>query len=78
MGLRGQHDTFGDVFAKTDHEAFQTRFVNWVESVFRVTNYQGQVVAIAGKTLRGSHDKSIGKDAIHLVAHYSIGILVID
>lgn len=59
------HDTFGYVFARIDHEAFQTRFIRWVESVFRVT--KGQVIAIDGKTFRGSHDKAIGKDAIHLV-----------
>ena len=59
------HDTFGDVFAKIDSEAFQKRFMRWVESVFRVT--KGQVVAIDGKTLRGSHDHAIGKAAIHLV-----------
>ena len=59
------HDTFGYVFAKIDHEAFQTCFVRWVERVFRVT--KGQVIAIDGKTSRGSHDKAIGKDAIHLV-----------
>jgi predicted transposase YbfD/YdcC len=59
------HDTFGYVFARIDHEAFQTRFIRWVESVFRIT--KGQVIAIDGKTSRGSHDKAIGKDAIHLV-----------
>jgi predicted transposase YbfD/YdcC len=59
------HDTFGDVFAKIDSEAFQKRFMQWVESVFRVT--KGQVVAIDGKTLRGSHDRSTGKGAIHMV-----------
>jgi predicted transposase YbfD/YdcC len=59
------HDTFGYVFAKIDHQAFQTRFVRWVESVFRIT--KGQVIAMDGKTSRGSHDKAIGKDAIHLV-----------
>jgi predicted transposase YbfD/YdcC len=59
------HDTFGYVFAKIDHDAFQTRFVRWVESVFHVT--QGQVIAIDGKTSRGSHDKATGKAAIHLV-----------
>jgi len=59
------HDTFGYVFARIDHEAFQSRFVHWVESVFRVT--KGQVIAIDGKTSRGSHDKAVGKDAIHLV-----------
>jgi hypothetical protein len=59
------HDTFGNVFAKIDYEAFQSRFVRWVQRVFQVT--KGQVIAIDGKTSRGSHDKSIGKDAIHLV-----------
>lgn len=59
------HDTFGYVFAKIDHEAFQTRFVRWVERVFQVT--KGQVIAIDGKTSRRSHAKGMGKDAIHLV-----------
>ncbi len=63
------HDTFGDVFAKIDSEAFQKRFVRWVEGVFQVT--KGQVVAIDGKTLRGSHDRGIGKDAIHLVSAWA-------
>jgi predicted transposase YbfD/YdcC len=59
------HDTFGYVFARIDHDEFQKRFIHWVESVFRVT--KGQVIAIDGKTSRGSHDKGIGKEAIHLV-----------
>jgi len=63
------HDTFGDVFAMIDAEAFQKRFMRWVEQVFRVT--QGQVVALDGKTLRGSHDKGIGKDAIHVVSAWA-------
>lgn len=63
------HDTFGYVFSKLDAEAFQSRFVRWVEAVFRVT--KGQVVAIDGKTARGSHDKAIGKEAIHLVSAWA-------
>jgi predicted transposase YbfD/YdcC len=63
------HDTFGYVFAKIEHEAFQTRFVRWVGSVFHVT--KGQVIAIDGKTSRGSHDKTIGKEAIHLVSAWA-------
>lgn len=63
------HDTFGYIFSKIDAVAFQTRFMRWVETVFRVTN--GQVIAIDGKTLRGSHDQAIGKDAIHLVSAWA-------
>lgn len=64
------HDTFGDVFAKIDSEVFQTRFMRWVEAVFRVT--KGQVVALDGKTLRGSHKRGAGKEAIHLVNAWAV------
>jgi predicted transposase YbfD/YdcC len=63
------HDTFGYVFSKLDAQVFQSRFVRWVETVFRVT--KGQVIAIDGKTARGSHDKAIGKEAIHLVSAWA-------
>lgn len=59
------HDTFGRFFAVLDAEAFQSAFMRWVEGVFRVS--KGQVIAIDGKTLRRSHDRTIGKDAIHMV-----------
>lgn len=59
------HDTFGRFFAALDAEAFQTAFMRWVEGVFRVS--KGQVIAIDGKTIRRSHDRTIGKDAIHMV-----------
>jgi predicted transposase YbfD/YdcC len=59
------HDTFGRFFAALDAEAFQTAFMRWVEGVFRVS--RGQVVAIDGKTVRRSHDRTLGKDAIHMV-----------
>lgn len=59
------HDTFGRFFAALNAEAFQTSFVRWVEDVFRVT--QGQVIALDGKRVAGSYDKTIGKEAIHLV-----------
>lgn len=59
------HDTFGDVFRVIDADRFQRSFMRWVEAVFRVT--EGQVIAIDGKTVRRSHDKRIGKEAIHLV-----------
>jgi len=59
------HDTFGRFFAALDAEAFQAAFTHWVEGVFRVS--KGQVIAIDGKSLRRSHDRSVGKDAIHMV-----------
>jgi predicted transposase YbfD/YdcC len=63
------HDTFGRVFEILDAEAFQESFSHWVENVFHVT--KGQVVAIDGKTARRSHDRTIGKDAIHMVSAWA-------
>jgi predicted transposase YbfD/YdcC len=63
------HDTFGRVFASVNAEAFQAGFSRWVEAVFRVT--KGQVVAIDGKTVRRSHDQTIGQDAIHMVSAWA-------
>ncbi len=63
------HDTFGDIFAMIDGDEFQRSFMRWVEGVFTVT--QGQVVGIDGKTARRSHDKAIGKDAIHIVSAWA-------
>lgn len=63
------HDTFGDVFRMLNAEAFQRSFTRWIEGVFTVT--QGQVIAIDGKTVRRSHDRTIGRDAIHMVSAWA-------
>jgi hypothetical protein len=65
------HDTFGCVFAVLDAGAFQKAFTHWVESVYRVS--AGEVVAIDGKTMRRSHDKTLGKQAIHIVNAWATG-----
>ena len=59
------HDTFGEVFARLDPEQFQRCFIEWVEAIAQVI--QGEVVAIDGKTVRRSHDRTLGKGAIHMV-----------
>jgi len=63
------HDTFGRVFARLNAERFQTCFVEWIQAVSEVT--QGQIVAVDGKKLRRSHDKTIGKNAIHMVSAWA-------
>jgi predicted transposase YbfD/YdcC len=63
------HDTFGRVFAHLDPERFRDCFLEWVQGVSAVT--RGQVIAIDGKTLRRSHDKSLGKAAIHMVSAWA-------
>ena len=63
------HDTFGRVFARLDAEQFQRGFVNWVEAV--CDRLAGQVVAVDGKTVRRSHHRTIGKEAIHMVSAWA-------
>ena len=63
------HDTFRRVFSLLDGQAFQERFMRWVEGVFPIK--RGQVVAIDGKTARGSQDESNGKKALHLVSAFA-------
>ena len=63
------HDTFGRVFAQLDAQQFRDCFLSWVQAVSAVT--RGQVIAIDGKTVRRSHDKSSGKSAIHMVSAWA-------
>lgn len=65
------HDTFARVFARLDPEQFQQCFEQWIESL--TTALGGQVIAIDGKTLRGSFDRSGCVSAIHLVSAWACG-----
>ena len=64
-------DTLSRVFARIGPEQFRGCFMGWVRSVNRLT--QGQVIALDGKTLRRSHDRNSGKEAIHLVSAWASG-----
>ena len=54
------HDTFGKVFAHIDRKQFEACFLNWVQSVSEEIK---RVIAVDGKTLRRSHDRTEGKYA---------------
>jgi predicted transposase YbfD/YdcC len=60
------HDTFGRVFARIDAEQFVKGFMSWIQAICEIT--QGEVLAIDGKELRRSHDKTLGKSAIRMVS----------
>jgi len=59
------HDTFSRVFSRLDTEEFQHCLARWVEHL--QLQLAGETVAIDGKTLRGSHDRSAGQEALHVV-----------
>lgn len=63
------HDTFGRIFERMNPNEFQNCFKLWIESVTERT--EGQVIAIDGKTLRRSHDKSAAKKAIHMISAWA-------
>ena len=63
------HDTFGRVFSLLRPEDFEKCFVSWIHAVFEITG--GQTVAIDGKTLRRSHERSSNKAAIHMVGAWA-------
>lgn len=70
-GLEGvpSHDTLARVMALVNAEQLQTTFAEWMKACHDVTD--GTVVAIDGKTLRGSYCRGKGKGAIHMVSAFS-------
>lgn len=65
------HDAIGYFFSKLDPEQFKKRFIAWIRSVAKITD--GEVVAIDGKTLRRSHEKSSNKSAMHMISAWANG-----
>lgn len=63
------HDTFGDVFARINPDEFQRGFLSWVQTIAQLL--PGEVIALDGKTLRRSHNRSTGKHAIHMVSAWA-------
>jgi predicted transposase YbfD/YdcC len=63
------HDTFNRVFAALDPVQFQSCFLAWMQAIAGVL--PAQVIAIDGKTVRGSQDRGSGKAAIHLISAWA-------
>ena len=63
------HDTFGRVFARIKPREFQHCFLRWVQGLTR--RVAGEIVPIDGKTLRRSHDRRHGLEAIEVVSAWA-------
>jgi predicted transposase YbfD/YdcC len=62
-------DTFRRVISRLDPLAFETAFRDWMAAA--VSHSQGDLIAIDGKTLRGSYDHADSKAALHMVSAWS-------
>ena len=62
------HDTFNRVFAALDPEQLEKGFAAWVSSIAELT--AGAVVAVDGKTLRGTRETG-KKTLVHMVSAWS-------
>jgi len=65
------HDTFRRVFGLLKPSEFQRCFLAWIESVQEQT--KGEVIAIDGKALRGTFERSTNKLAIRMVSAWATG-----
>ena len=62
------HDTIGRVFSLLDPESFQECFSSWMKSL--VNNAKG-IIAVDGKSVKGSAGACKGKKAIHMISAFA-------
>jgi predicted transposase YbfD/YdcC len=63
------HDVYRRVFCRIKPKDIETCFMNWVRDIKR--NVKREVIAIDGKTVRGSFNPKDGSKAIHLVSAWA-------
>jgi predicted transposase YbfD/YdcC len=63
------HDTFGRVFSRLKPEEFERCFSVWLKSLN--VDIKKEIIALDGKTVRGSGNKRQGDPAIHLVSAWA-------
>jgi len=67
------HDTFGRVLMALKPAAFQACFERWVRRLSaKHEDAEREIIAIDGKTLRGSHDQAAGLGPLCLVSAWSV------
>lgn len=63
------HDTFGRIFALLDPTNFEACFTAWIKSL--TIDLKKEIIALDGKTLRGSGNKRHEEPALHLVSAWA-------
>lgn len=60
------HDTIERIFKQIDPKIFLQCFMEWTQLIAKIV--QNGIIAIDGKTMRGSYDDVNGKKALHMVS----------
>jgi predicted transposase YbfD/YdcC len=63
------HDTIARIISAIEPSQFQACFINWMKAAEIST--QGEIIAVDGKTVRGSYDKKGKQSAIHMVSAFA-------
>jgi predicted transposase YbfD/YdcC len=63
------HDTMNRIFSSLDPKVFGQYFIEWTQEICKLS--KGNLVAIDGKTIRKSYDKTNEKSAVHIVSAYA-------
>lgn len=61
--------TIARIISTIEPEPFHECFINWMSSIHTLT--EGQVIAIDGKTLRGSYNREDRASTIHMISAYA-------
>jgi predicted transposase YbfD/YdcC len=63
------HDVLGKIFSKISPKEFNECFMDWVNLISQIS--EGEVIAIDGKTIKGSSIKTKSQKALHIVSAYA-------
>ncbi|CDH24418.1 ISAs1 family transposase [Xenorhabdus bovienii] len=63
------YDTFNDVINRLNPQEFGEAFIAWVNKLAKIS---ADIIALDGKTMRGTLDKANGSPAIHLVSAWVV------
>ncbi len=61
-----KHDRIAAVISKLNPKTFQSCFRSWTQAIAEITN--GEIIAVDGKTSRGSANRRRGAEALHMVS----------
>ncbi|GGI85814.1 hypothetical protein GCM10009332_23880 [Shewanella gelidii] len=70
LGIRPRASHIGSIIISTiEPEQFHECFISWMLSEHTLT--EGQLVAIDGKTIRGSYNREDRTSTIHMISAYA-------